>query len=427
VKTIPIMTTKLGRGASGGKVAKETFMIARMRTRLVAAGALVIGVSIVAAGGALSIAGSIPDSSGVIHACYATKGDARIVAGAGDCKSNETHVSWNQRGPTGDVGPEGPAGVAGAMGPAGPAGPAGPGGVAGPTGPEGAEGAKGEPGSTGPQGLTGPQGPAGAQGPPGETTAPKVPPPPYVGSFALRVGGSEPQSIQSFAGCYDTGAVYEPCRIEIEIPFGPIRDWINDSLLAPAQSRRTVQISWVDASGTGTVFELEDALLLEVAISDPDRTDDARTTTTLVVVPTRVSEAEAVPFNPGGRNPPASLRSNHRLTIQDVATNRVARISGLRIRRSAPDAATAFDDLQMEFAVVDVDSWKAWSAAGDARDGRLAFMDPSFTTELGALVLEDLRLHGMTPLPFSTNNGPARHRAYVDVGQAYFAQVTFVP
>ncbi len=74
-----------------------------------------------------------------------------------------------------------------------------------------------------------------------------------------------------------------------------------------------------------------------------------------------------------------------------------------------------------------MDSWKAWSAAGDARDGRLAFMDPSFTTELGALVLEDLRLHGMTPLPFSTNNGPARYRAYVDVGQAYFAQVTFVP
>lgn len=426
------MRTKLARGARGGQGPGETLMTARMRTRFLAAGALVVGVSVVAAGGALSMADGIPDSSGVIHACYAAKGDVRIVSGAGDCKSNESYVSWNQQGPKGDVGAAGPAGMAGAMGPAGPegpegpAGPAGPGGPAGPTGPAGA---KGDPGAPGLQGLTGPQGPAGPQGPPGEVVAPRVPPVPYVGSFALRVGGSEPQNIQSFAGCYDTGAVYEPCRIEMGVPFGPIRDWINDSLLAKVQSRRTVQISRVNIYGEGEVFDLEDALLVEVAISDPDVVDDAVTTTTLVVVPTRVSQTEEAPFNPGGRNPPASLRSNYRLTIQDVATNRVTRISGLRMRRSAPDAAAAFDDLQMELVPVaaDVDSWKTWAAAGDARDGRLSFMDPSMSIELGALVLKDLRLHGMTPLPLAISDRSTRHRAYVDVGQSSFAQVAFIP
>jgi hypothetical protein len=33
----------------------------------------------------------------------------------------------------------------------------------------------------------------------------------------------------------------------------------------------------------------------------------------------------------------------------------------------------------------------------------------------------------MTPLPFSTNGGPSKHRAYVDLGRASFAQVTFIP
>src|SRR6476469_8121109 len=89
--------------------------------------------------------GSIPDSGGVIHGCYLSNGNLRVVdSPSATCKSNETALDWSTTGPAGPAGPAGPKGDTGATGPAGPQGPPGP------TGPQGATGA------------TGPQGPAGA-------------------------------------------------------------------------------------------------------------------------------------------------------------------------------------------------------------------------------------------------------------------------
>ena len=106
--------------------------------------------------GLLGLAGgvafaTIPGSDGVIHACYSKSGGAlRVVdASVTGCKSGETSLDWNMRGPAG------PQGVAGAAGPAGQPGPMGP---AGPKGDTGAAGAQG------PQGLQGPQGPKGDPG-----------------------------------------------------------------------------------------------------------------------------------------------------------------------------------------------------------------------------------------------------------------------
>lgn len=77
-------------------------------------------VTAFALGGGVAYA-SIPDSAGVIHACYVKSGGAlRVVDSA--CKSSETSLSWNQNGVPG---PAGPAGPPGAPGPAGPPGPAG--------------------------------------------------------------------------------------------------------------------------------------------------------------------------------------------------------------------------------------------------------------------------------------------------------------
>jgi Collagen triple helix repeat (20 copies) len=89
---------------------------------------------------------AIPDSGGVIHACYSVSNGALRVVDGTSCKSSETALSWNQQGTTGPTGPQGPAGPTGATGPAGPTGPKGDTGDAGPTGPAGA---------------TGPTGPAG--------------------------------------------------------------------------------------------------------------------------------------------------------------------------------------------------------------------------------------------------------------------------
>ena len=77
---------------------------------------LAVVTAAVVVGGATTaiIAAAIPDSSGVIHACYATKdgsGLRLIDSDAGQaCTSKETIVTWNQTGPQGPQGQQGPAG-----------------------------------------------------------------------------------------------------------------------------------------------------------------------------------------------------------------------------------------------------------------------------------------------------------------------------
>jgi hypothetical protein len=131
---------------------------------------VVLGVgALVALGGGIAYA-NIPDSSGVIHACYKSQnGQLRVIdtAKGETCLPSETALTFNQtgiQGPQGPPGPQGPKGDTGATGPAGPAGPAGP---QGPTGPQGPQGATGATGPQGPQGLQGPTGATGAQGPQG--------------------------------------------------------------------------------------------------------------------------------------------------------------------------------------------------------------------------------------------------------------------
>ena len=126
--------------------------------------------------GALAAAGvayaTIPDSSGLIHACYKKSDSAlRVIDSSTDsCNKNETALSWTAQGTPGPIGPQGPAGPAGPAGPQGPQGPAGPAGAKGDTGsqgPPGPAGATGATGATGPKGDTGAAGPAGPQGPAG--------------------------------------------------------------------------------------------------------------------------------------------------------------------------------------------------------------------------------------------------------------------
>ena len=95
----------------------------------------------------------IPDSNGVIHACYHTgNGGIRVVDDPSECSSGEAPLEWYQTG------------AAGAQGPAGPQGPIGPAGI---DGAQGAQGPQGSPGVDGVDGADGAQGPQGPAGPPG--------------------------------------------------------------------------------------------------------------------------------------------------------------------------------------------------------------------------------------------------------------------
>jgi hypothetical protein len=98
-------------------------------------------VAVIAAGALAAVAyASIPDGSGVIHACYKQdNGSLRVIdSSTATCnKSSEVSLNWNQTGPQGPVGPQGPKGN------------------------QGPKGDKGDPGS---QGVPGPAGPAGPSG-----------------------------------------------------------------------------------------------------------------------------------------------------------------------------------------------------------------------------------------------------------------------
>lgn len=80
---------------------------------------------------------SIPDGSGVIHACYQSPPPAHganlqviDTGNGGSCGGGMTALTWNQTGPQGPQGAAGAQGPAGATGPQGPAGPS----TAGPSG-----------------------------------------------------------------------------------------------------------------------------------------------------------------------------------------------------------------------------------------------------------------------------------------------------
>ena len=165
----------------------------RLRTILIGTGAAIVLV----AGSTTAYAATAGpvDSSGVIHGCYDTGGNVKVIdASAPSCPKGYTALNWSQTGPQGAQGP------AGATGPAGPAGPQG---AVGPSGPKGDTGAAGP---TGPQGPTGTQGPSGTSNAytvnsEGASTVPNNQVPPTNNSFPGNFGGVGP-SLSLPAGSY---------------------------------------------------------------------------------------------------------------------------------------------------------------------------------------------------------------------------------
>jgi collagen triple helix repeat protein len=94
---------------------------------------------------------SIPGPGDVIKACYNKpgllglgQGELRVIDSEAGCRSNETEITWNQKGPKGDIGETGNTGETGAQGEPGPKG------DTGPKGDPGQDGAQGPPGGPGP-------------------------------------------------------------------------------------------------------------------------------------------------------------------------------------------------------------------------------------------------------------------------------------
>ena len=156
--------------------------------------AVLLGAALLAAAVGIAEA-AIPDSNGIIKACYTRNGGALRVSDTGACKATEVALNWNNIGPAGltwrgewasgtfyqlrdavayqgasyiaifssqgsappssnwmvlaAAGAKGEQGATGATGATGPQGPAGPQGVVGPQGPVGPQGATGATGAAG--------------------------------------------------------------------------------------------------------------------------------------------------------------------------------------------------------------------------------------------------------------------------------------
>ena len=77
----------------------------------------VVGLASLAITVVAVVQAAIPDPSGVIHACYRSNGNLRLVDKS-NCTSSETTLIWNQTGPEGPSGAPGPQGQPGTPGPA---------------------------------------------------------------------------------------------------------------------------------------------------------------------------------------------------------------------------------------------------------------------------------------------------------------------
>jgi len=95
-----------------------------MKRRLAIGAALVAVLAAAATTCALAASGA--STTQTINACVDRAGQVRLVAVAGNCRRDETAVSWNTVGPQGPQGVQGVAGRDGRDGQPGPAGPAGP-------------------------------------------------------------------------------------------------------------------------------------------------------------------------------------------------------------------------------------------------------------------------------------------------------------
>ena len=82
------------------------------------------GFVLLAAGTAAgaAIAGPV-DGQGVIHGCYDSGGNLKVIDSTTSCPKFYTQLNWNQQGPQGQQGQPGAPGAPGAQGPPGPPGP----------------------------------------------------------------------------------------------------------------------------------------------------------------------------------------------------------------------------------------------------------------------------------------------------------------
>jgi hypothetical protein len=92
--------------------------------RIVIAGAAALALAAGGTAAGAAIAGPV-GSDGIIHGCYDSGGNVKVVDASASCPKGYTPLNWSVTGPQGPQGATGPAGATGATGAQGPPGPSG--------------------------------------------------------------------------------------------------------------------------------------------------------------------------------------------------------------------------------------------------------------------------------------------------------------
>ncbi|HST25531.1 MAG TPA: collagen-like protein [Gaiellaceae bacterium] len=223
-----------------------------MKTRA-RAGRLALALAVGGAlfGVATAVQAAIPDSSGVIHGCYAkptsgqptqTYGVLRVIdTEAGQsCQANEIGLNWSQTGSKGATGPQG---------------------APGPQGTPGTPGAPGAPGADGPTGPTGPSDGAEVQ-----TLSPTTI---HAGDFLDTVAGTTTGKMPAGNYLYQADLQVIPLGGPVEVDCRAFPSVAGSTTLFPVAS--VAAPTWIPVNGRVTLGFLESA---QIDCSNNSTTND---------------------------------------------------------------------------------------------------------------------------------------------------------
>jgi len=231
----------------------------------------------------------------------------------------------------------------------------------------------------------------------------------------------------------------------------PIIDWIN-GVMDGMPTRRDGALLMTDAQG-GTVHvrEFQDALLTEISFPAMDAGAKEEGYLAISLQP------ETIRYEPGDKQKVEGafgdkagkrwLPSNFRLELGDLPCARVTKIDSFAVKQKvvrdevgAPRDPTwlpgrlELSDMRITVEAPDAAAWSDWfqsfvvdghSGPNEEKDGRIVFLAPDRSTELGRLELENVGIFELTPLPPEPGAGKAGDPVRVQV-EVYVEHVHYL-
>lgn len=229
------------------------------------------------------------------------------------------------------------------------------------------------------------------------------------------------------------GAVrYEDVTVELPLSQSPaFWDWVNafsSPNPVPPKTLTAVMFDYNYAEKSRRVFEGSVITAFELPMLDSGAKDPGYFKLRYAVGETKENAGTAgAKATPGADSTAKWLVSNFKVTIDGLATTRVAKIDPIVIKR-ATKGPLEYSNIALTFADVDSATWKAWSSQSISgkpveKNGTIELMAPNLSKTLLTIRLEGLGIVRLLPEPADSNsNQIARSKA-----ELYVEKITFSP